>query len=537
MSLVSFIKRYFNENRIPREKHEDEESLRVGTALGEPPSIAQTLTAEKLQSILRSAEAGDTFELFALYREIRLGHAHTQTVLNQRMLNVLNKTLTIVPLDERNALDVAAARACRELTSHPRWQIGALAHLVKGHFYPLAVLEQTFEPAPAMHPSGLRWLPADWRAVPYHLLDFTEGRLKLWNADPMTGARTGSKREIGEDLEGNLSSFRHIVHRGHLLTDIPDSWGGPLRAALFWWLFAVMDRDWWTRFLDRFGAPFLVGKVDSADERSKRLLTGAFSAATKLFGLVVSRDTEIQVQSVATASHGEAFEKFQAFANGELSKLILGQTMTVSAQAGGLGGAQAEVQQNTLGDIEAWDLTMLAATVNAYIIKPFLKINGYSGTAVLQVATDTSAELATKADFLKAAVEAGLEPTDEAIASLSKASGIQLRRKTAPALPFTLAALAAAPESAEAIARRYGRPTPAELDAIALAGAPGFAAAFAPRHRALPDIIRTSTSVVDLEARLAAHFSTLHPGEAAEAMEQVLTAFAATGAATARILK
>lgn len=537
MNLFTKLKGLFNLTRVPREDHEDEESLRVGTALGEPPAIAQTLTAERLQSILRSAESGETQDLFSLYREIRLGHAHTQAALNQRMLNVLNKTLTIVAADERNAMDVMAARACQVLTSHPRWQIGALAHLIKGHFYPLAVLEQTYEPAPPLHPSGLRWLPADWRAVPFHLLDFTDGRLKLWNADPITGARTGSKREIGEDLAGNVSAFRHIVHRGHLLTDIPDSWGGPMRACLFWWLFAVMDRDWWTRFLDRFGAPFLVGKVDPSDERSKRLLTGAFSAATKLFGLVVSRDTEITVESVATSSHGEAFEKFQTFANAELSKLILGQTMTISAQAGGLGGAQAEVQQNTLGDIEAWDIQMLAATVNNFIIKPFLQINGLSGSAVLQVATDTSAELASKSAFLKAATEAGLEPTDEAIVSLSKASGIQLRRRAMPA-PFALAALAAAsPESAEAIARRYGRPTPAELDQIALAGAPAFASAFAPRHRALPEIIRTSTSIADLEARLAEHFSSLYPGEAAEAMEQVLTAFAATGAATARVLK
>ncbi|MES2596369.1 MAG: DUF935 family protein [Verrucomicrobiota bacterium] len=537
MKLFSRLKKLFSSHRVPVEHEGDEEGTSsVGTAMGEPPAIAHTLSAERLQGILRAAEAGDTADLFSLYRDIRIGHAHSQTVLNQRQLNALNKTLTIVPADEKNPDDLIAAKACRVLTSHPSWQVSALAHLIKGHFYPLAVLEQTFVPAPSFHPLGLRWLPGDWRGVPFHLLDFTEGRLRLWNCDAHTGARAATKRDIGEDVHGQHSDMRHIVHRGHLLTDIPDNWGGPMRAVLFWWLFAVMDRDWWVRFLDRFGAPFLVARVDSEDEKSKRLITSAFSAATKLFGLVVSKETDIQVNAVATSSHGEAFEKLQSFANGEISKLFLGQTMTVTAQASGLGGgAQAEVQENTLGDIEAWDLTVLAATANSSIIGPFLRINGLRGSAIMQVATDTTRELTAKTSFLKAATEAGLEPTDEAIESLSKASGIQLRRKAAAPLSFS--AFAADPSdhgTAEAILRRYGKPTPSELDVIAQRGAGRFAKAFSTRHAGITDLIAASTSLDDLQAKLTTHFSSLNPGEAAEAFEEVLNAYAATGAATAR---
>lgn len=539
MKLFQTLRALFSANRVPQQTEGDDEGTSsVGTAMGEPPAIAHTLSAERLQAILRSAESGETQDLFSLYREIRLTHAHTQTVLNQRMLNVLNKTLNIVPLDEANPDDAAAAKACQVLVKHPRWQVGALSHLLKGHFYPVAVLEQTFMPAGMQHPSGLRWLPNDWRAVPFHLLDFTEGRLRLWQCDKVTGARSAIKRDLGEDSNGQHSDMRHIVHRGHLLTDIPDNWGGPMRAVVFWWLFAVMDRDWWVRFLDRFGAPFMVAKVESEDEKSKRLLTTAFSAATKLFGLVVSRDTEVSVHSVASSSHGEAFEKLQTFANAEISKLFLGQTMTVTAQASGLGGgAQAEVQESTLGDIESWDLQVLAATVDESIIAPFLRINGLRGRAVMQVVTDTSRELAGKTSFLEAAVKAGLEPTDEAIAVLSKASGIPLRRITSSAPPLSFTAFAAdptGPAAAEAILRRYGKPTPGELDIIATRGAPAFAKAFSGRHRAIPDLIAASTSLEDLQARLAAHFSALNPGEAEEALSEVLHAYAATGSATSR---
>lgn len=525
MKLFDQLTRYFR--RIPTDRRT------VGTALGEPPALSHTLTVDRLHCILREAESGECEQLFALYRDIRLGHAHTQTITNQRQLAVLTKTLAIVPEDAANPSDVLAAKACRALTRSPGWQGIAMAHLLKGHLYPLAVLEQVYQRADA-NPDGLRFIPEQWVPVPYRLLDWTDGRLKIWDADPSRGHRLGTKADP--------IAIRHVIHRGHLLTDIPDNWGGPMRAALFWWLFATMDRDWWVRFLDRFGAPFIVGRYDTADTGSKRLLTTAFSAATRLFGLVVSKETDIQVHAVATSSHGEAFEKLQTFANGELSKLFLGQTMTVTAQAGGLGGAQAEVQQNTLGDIEAWDLSALAATVNTQIISPFLEINGFTGRAVMQLATDTGAELKGKTAFLEAATKAGLEPTDEAIKTLSDASGIQLQRASARALPALLSAFAAsaasAPaNSAEAILRRHGQPTNAQLDRIATLGAPDLADAFTGRFAPVRDLIAASTSAADLEHRLHLHFSTLPPARIQSLIEDALTAYAATGAAANRVPK
>lgn len=536
MNLFDKLRRLFNADRVPA-SNEDVDDMRTGCALGEPPSLAQSMTAAKLQSILRAAENGETLELFSLYREIRLGHAHTAAILTQRFLGVLNQTLNIVPRTEGDANDERAATAARILAKQGGWQVGLLSNLLLGHLYPVSVIEQSYRPAPAGNALGLRWLPDRWRHVPFHLYDFTDGRLKLWEADPLTGARLGARREIGEAKDGSVSELRHIVHRGHLLTDIPDNWGGPMRAVLFWWLFAVMDRDWWARFLDRYGAPFLVGKVDANDDKSRRTLTTAFAGASKLLGIVISKDTEVEVKAIESAGHGEAFERFQTFANAELSKLILGQTMTVSAQAGGLGGAQAAVQASVLGDIQAFDLAALAATVNERVIAPFLRINGIAGTAVLQVATDNSAELATKATFLEAVSKVGLEADDSAIAALSKSSGIQLRRAGGAALPFSLESLAARlalPETGEAILRKAGKPTPADFEPLVSLGAARFAEAFAPRHRPLLAALNSSRSLPEFEAALAAHFSTQRDGEAAEVMEQILAAYAATGSATAR---
>jgi len=518
MKLLDRIRSIF---ATPADKRPPGERRTVGVSLGEPPSLAGSLTVPRLLSILRNAEAGDTSDLFALYREMILGHAHFQTVFNQRKLAPLTKALTIRPVDDESPADIAASEACKWLTKSTGWLTTAMSHLVTGHLYPVAVLECVYGLAPAA--SGLRLTPKEWAPVPYHLLDYTTGKLMIWDADPVHGHRLGTKSEP--------TGPQYIVHRGHLLSSIPDNWGGPMRAALFWFLFSVMDRDWWVRFLDRFGAPFIVGKYEDGRDADRRVLTSAFQAATRLFGLVVNRETDIQVHSVATSSHGEAFEKMQAFANGELSKLILGQTMTTSAQAGGLGGSQAQVQENVRGDIEAWDITALAETVKTQIIAPFLRFNGIVGDAELAIATATGAEMETQSRFLTAASQAGLEPTDEGIATLSKSSGIPLQRQTSPATPpISLSALSASTTAARL--HKLGQPTDAELDRIATAAAPKLAAAFRGRYEPIRHLIATAPDAMTLQRGLAAFTATLDSGSAARLTEEALIAYAATAAAT-----
>ncbi len=527
MSIFSKLRSFFSAGTAPTVPLGRTTSASV---MGEPPALAHMMSTDRVLGALRQAEQGDCLELFSLYREIRLGHPHFQNLYNQRKLGVLTKALNIVPGDEANPDDVAAANAAKALTRVSGWSTIALNHLLNGHMYPVAVLEQCYAAAPANN-LGIRYIPDEWAVVPYHSLDWSAGCLQIWDLDPKTGSRTGTRQE---PIPG-----RHVVHRGHLLTDIPDNWGGPMRAALFWWLFSVMSRDWWVRFLDRAGVPLMVGKYDSADTGSRDVLRRAFASATKLFGLVISKETDVAFHEVNTSGHGDAFQAIQSFANGELSKLILGQTMTVTAQPGGIGGAQAGVQENVQGSIEAWDLTALAETVNRDLIGFFLRINGFSGRAVLQVATDTTAELDARTKFLVAIHQAGLEPTDEGIKVLNKASGLPVQRAAAPSQaplsPPAFAALARLSSQGDTAAdalRRLGMPTDDQLNRIASAGAPDLAVAFRGRYAPVRDIIAASTSAADLEHRLHVHFADTPAAHLAPVLEDALVAFAATGAAS-----
>ena len=53
----------------------------------EPQAIAHTLDVNRLHTILRSAEGGDTRDLFAVYRDLILADGHTQSQFSTPSLN------------------------------------------------------------------------------------------------------------------------------------------------------------------------------------------------------------------------------------------------------------------------------------------------------------------------------------------------------------------------------------------------------------------------------------------------------------------
>lgn len=512
-------------------------SQTVVSGMNEPPYRANLITVPQLQAILRQAEAGDVEALFSLYRDIIGGHSHLQSELNTRKLAVLGDAVNFVPFDKHSPADVTAAKAAETLTQCPSWTLGR-NHLLNASLYPLALVEKTYRAATA-NALGLRFELAELRPVPFHHLDFTDRgclRLKQHNA------------ETGQIVAGAYflpDPARYITHRGHLLTMIPDYWGGPLRACLFWWLFSVMDRDWWMRFLERFGAPFIVGKYNSANPKDKGVLTRAFGAATQLFALVVSKETDVEVKDVATNSHGDAFEKMHMIANRELSKLILGQTMTSEAQAQGLGGSQAAVHNTVRGDIRQFDAATLAATLEGQLVRQFLDFNGLAGRVKIITGSASPEEIKSATESLIAGTKAGLELTDQGIDQFSALGGLPFRRAAAqqPAsVPLAVAPRYLPGLFAEALSRRqplqlppgFQMPTDAELDAIAASGAKSLGATMQALHAPLRRLILESPSPEALEASLRNWLPDLDTTTAEALITPILTAYLANGAGTAR---
>ena len=490
----------------------------VRSIIHEPASIAQYMDATNLHDILRSAEAGNTSDLFCLYRDIIAGHGHTQAEFTKRKLAVLSQDITdpggIQPYRAKDPADVAAAEYIKRIIGDIPAITEAVTHLLDSAIYPVSLVEKTWRPGS----NGRRFDIAALTPVPYDLLDYTAGHMRIRDIDPL----------------GNpLSTFhtpdpaRYIIHRGHLLTSVPDTWGGPMRAVTFWWLFATMGRDWWARFTERFGSPFLVGRYEDSDDRARSELEVAFSAAQRLFGLVISRETEIEVHEVAASGHADAFEKFHSVANREISKIIVGQTLSAEGQNLGFGGGQASAQENVRDDYRAWDSQRLAVTLREQLFRPILDANGIPGNPPkISFGAQDETSLTDAAPFLTAITSAGLELTDDAIATLGSQTGYQLRRAVRPPAPqFSALSVATPPprtprETIAAASRDAS-------DAVAAAATPDMLAAFSGTLAPVRQIILDSTSPDDLTRKLTAFYADWSPGRVAPILENALVAWSA----------
>ncbi len=478
----------------------------------QPPALAHTVDVDTIHGILRTAEQGEPARLFALYRDIIGGHAHTQGEFSKRKLAVLGEPLTLVPSDPENPEESAHCAAVREhITAQPGF-INWLAHNLDSTLYPVALSLRTYRPS---YRPGWRYELGTLQIIPHIHLTWPDGLLSI--------------RETDADGRFTAATFQpdprtHIIHRGHLLTSVPDWWGGPMRALVFWWLFATMDRDWWARYLDRYGAPFLVGRYPEADDAARWTLQDAFSAATRLFGLVVSSDTQIEMHQANSAAAGEAFEKFHSVANREISKLILGQTSSAEIQTSGLGDSQGTAQAGVRDDIRKFDAVMLAHMIRTQILAPLWRINGWA-TPLPSVSFGAVPieEAAISGEMLASLYQAGISLTDDGIATVSKRIGLNLQRIP----PISALALSTAPDNfSPSVGRRAARALQASraLAALTDSASPRLARIMRANAREIAAAIQTADTPAAAATAVAAIVSSYDPTTAGDLLEAILNA-------------
>ena len=310
----------------------------VLTSRSEPASQTSFVTVDRVHSMIRCAEAGDTRPLFALYRDILLADSHLQGELAKRKLAVIGETMRVLPADKKQPADVQAAALCAPLKDLPSFH-AFLVHSLDACLWPVAVTEKKFR---ADGRGG--FVLDELIPVPHHHLDYSTGTLRI--------AKVLDTGIITTDTVEPDPLF-YVVHRGHLLST-PDNFGGPFRALVFWWLLSALGKDWWTRFLDKYGSPFMVGKYPEANDESRTILESAFGWASRIGGLVISADTDVEIKQAAASDSGEAYKTFLEVANREKSKLILGQTLSADAQSTGLGSGVATQQGAVRDDIRQW---------------------------------------------------------------------------------------------------------------------------------------------------------------------------------------
>lgn len=127
----------------------------------------------------------------------------------------------------------------------------------------------------------------------------------------------------------------------------------------------------WSEYNEIFGIPTRVGKTDIRDDARRNNMKTMLSNAGSSLYVVMDREDDINFVESGKTGQSE-FDPHAERMNTELSKLILGQTMTTDA---GSSRSQAVVHEDTQSIITDADLTFLGFLINDKLI-PFLLKHG-----------------------------------------------------------------------------------------------------------------------------------------------------------------
>jgi phage gp29-like protein len=186
---------------------------------------------------------------------------------------------------------------------------------------------------------------------------------------------TAMIRDIGPDLP--LPAFKFIDHRHPAKSGLPIR-SGLARPFAWYWLFKNYTIKDWVAFAEVFGMPLRLGKHDVGEsEANIRLLARAVADIGSDAAAVISKSMEIEFLDAKKGSGGgdpgQLYEGLATYIDLQVSKLVLGQTATTDAIAGG--HAVGKVHNEVRRDIMKADADMLQATLNRDLVMPVVVLN------------------------------------------------------------------------------------------------------------------------------------------------------------------
>ena len=320
-------------------------------------SIANGLTPERLATVLRDAIEGDADAYLTLAEEMEERDPHYAAVLSTRKLAVVGLE-PLVEAASDDAHDIKLADAVRELVAKPEFgemELDCLDGLGKGY----AVME-------------IKWVGgATWWPKRYPWID-----PRFFLFDRETGDELRLKDDSAPFHGLPLEPYKFIVHKPKRKSGRAIRNGLARLAAVAYMCkaFAITD---WLAFAEVFGMPIRVGKHGpNATEDDIITLINAVANIGSDAAAVIPDNMRIEFQEAGGSRGGESlFERLANYMDSQVSKAVLGQTMTTDAQSAGLGSNQADVHNDVREDIQRFDAKQLAITIQRDLIKPFIDLN------------------------------------------------------------------------------------------------------------------------------------------------------------------
>ncbi|WP_273454972.1 DUF935 domain-containing protein [Nevskia ramosa] len=320
-------------------------------------SIALGLTPAALAGVLRQAVEGDADSYLTLAEEMEERDLHYAAVLANRKQAVTGLQVTVEAADE-SAEAVKHAEFIEQIIAMPAFE---------------TMLEEQLDAlGKAYSVNEIIWDTSERQWMPQAF----EHRDPRWFMFDRISHRELRLRDTENVMDGlALAPFKFLVHTPRIKTGLPIR-GGLARMVAFAWICKAYAMKDWVAFAEVFGMPLRVGRYNaSANDDDIRVLKMAVANLGTDAAAVLPESMKIEFQEVAKNGGGaDVFERLCLYIDKQVSKCVLGQTMTTDS-GGGSGLAQAKVHNEVREDIQKKDAKQLAATLNQALTRPVIDLN------------------------------------------------------------------------------------------------------------------------------------------------------------------
>jgi phage gp29-like protein len=321
-------------------------------------SLLNRLTPERLATILADVRRGECpAEYLELSQDIELRDLHYRSVLSTRKDAVTGLEIKVIPAGEEDKDTELADAVERDLVKN---QSAKLRSLIRDM---LDALGKGFSVNEIIwDTSQMPWKPKKYK--------FRDPR--WFQYDRETGDTLMLRAPYGNDLEP-LNPFQFVVHEPHLISGKQITAGLAL-PALYYWMLKTYDVTSWAAFIDRYGYPIRLGKYGKKFTDEDRItLKRAVAAIGQDFGAIIPDSAQLEIIESKTAGEkSKVYMDMADWIDRQMSKLVLGQTMTADA---GSSRSQSETHDKVRNDIGDSDIQQIIDTLNAALTVPYVNLN------------------------------------------------------------------------------------------------------------------------------------------------------------------
>jgi phage gp29-like protein len=188
--------------------------------------------------------------------------------------------------------------------------------------------------------------------------------------------RTDGETLLLRDNAGNLPLTPHkfIIHRSKAKSGLTVR-SSIARVAVWCWMFKSFTVKDWAIFCQNYGQPIRIGKYGrGATEAEKDVLWRAVSGIAGDCAAIMPREMLVEFHEVASkGTSTDMYERRADWLDRQVSKLVLGQTTTTDAVAGG--HAVSQEHRLVQEDIERSDALDGSDTLNMQLVPNMIAFN------------------------------------------------------------------------------------------------------------------------------------------------------------------